>query len=268
MLVMSTCAAGSGSATVAGVDTTSAAVTTVKTGVLPGLYHRASFFLFNDATASYYTYGQTATALDKPLQLPIVAGKSIVYSVGRQLRAFDASAYQPQPRDLALLTDAPRCSWSRRPTARSWRSGQHAGDAHDLSLLTTATGATRALRADYTAFAGFTDDSVYALFIDNVDSRHSGAVVAAPVAGGAPSRWLSGIVANVQPARASKLVYTEVAADGVASLKVVNLARDSAPVTLAKGVDATAFATDPDRSRVLYSRSKTPDQGLFYSAIP
>jgi hypothetical protein len=39
-------------------------------------------------------------------------------------------------------------------------------------------------------------------------------------------------------------------------------------VTLARGVDTAAFATDPDRSRVLYSRSKASVQGLFYSAIP
>jgi hypothetical protein len=30
----------------------------------------------------------------------------------------------------------------------------------------------------------------------------------------------------------------------------------------------TGFATDTDRSRVVYSRSKAPEQGLYYSAIP
>lgn len=270
MVVASTCSAGGTSATISLVDATTAAVTTLKSGVLPGFQHRGSLFLFNDATASYYTIGQSSNAvavmLDKPLQLPVMAGKMLVYAVGKQLRGVDTMSYGAVPRDVALLPDAP-VQLVASPDGAQIAYWTHAGETHDLALVATATGVSRPLRADFATFAGFTDDSAYALLLENVDSASHGALVAVPVAAG-PARTLAATVASVQPARASKLLYTEIGRDDVSALRLVDLALDRAPVTLAKMVDVTGFATDTDRSRVVYSRSKAPEQGLYYSAIP
>ncbi|MDB4968211.1 MAG: hypothetical protein JWN44_3900, partial [Myxococcales bacterium] len=265
-LVISACASGTTSATVSSVDATTGVVTTIKSGVLPGLQRVATFFLFNDATTSYYTYGTGATAIDKPLQLPVLAGKNVVYAVGRQLRAFDPSMYTPLPHDVALLADAP-VQLVASPDGTQLAYWTHAGEYHDLALVTISTGVVRPLRSDFAALAGFTDDSSNLLLLDNVDSSHAGALVAVPLSG-APTRTLAASVTQVAPARASKILFTETGRDHISLLRLADVASDAAVVTLAKDVDVAGFTTDTDRSRVLFSRSKMPNQGLYLSPIP